>query len=193
MPCDASRSDGAFVHHLILGGRLVGAWRRTEKSRDVLVEVATLLLRVVRAVDIVARYGGEEFVVVLPETGGPGAQAFAERLRELIESQSFVASRGFAIRLTSSIGVSSFPGRGVESVEDLLAGADQALYRAKRDALGVVGGPCFPTVLAVVEERKRQDFTGSRRHVAAERDDVVGGARLGVEVPLRGSATHAQS
>jgi len=100
---------------------------------DVLVEVATLLLRVVRAVDIVARYGGEEFVVVLPETGGPGAQAFAERLRELIESQSFVASRGFAIRLTSSIGVSSFPGRGVESVEDLLAGADQALYRAKSE------------------------------------------------------------
>jgi two-component system cell cycle response regulator len=100
---------------------------------DVLVEVASMLLRVVRAVDLVARYGGEEFVVVLPETGAPGAEAFAERLRELIEAQSFVASRGAPIRLTASIGVSSFPGSGVESVEDLLSNADQALYRAKSE------------------------------------------------------------
>ena len=100
---------------------------------DVLVEVASMLLRIVRAVDIVARYGGEEFVVVLPETGAPGAEAFAERLRELIEAHSFVASRGAPIRLTASIGVSSFPGSGVESVEDLLSNADQALYRAKSE------------------------------------------------------------
>jgi len=100
---------------------------------EVLIEVAELLQRVVRAVDIVARYGGEEFVVVLPETGAPGAEAFAERLRELIESQAFVASRGNPIRLTTSIGVSCFPGFGVESVEDLLTNADQALYRAKSD------------------------------------------------------------
>jgi two-component system cell cycle response regulator len=100
---------------------------------DVLIEVAGLLQRVVRAVDIVARYGGEEFVVVLPETGAPGAEAFAERLRELIESQLFAATRGRPIRLTTSIGVSAFPGFGVESVEDLLANADQALYRAKSD------------------------------------------------------------
>ena len=70
---------------------------------------------------------------MLPETGGPGAEAFAERLRELIEGHAFVASRGKPIRLTTSIGVSSFPGFGVESVEDLLANADQALYRAKSD------------------------------------------------------------
>jgi two-component system cell cycle response regulator len=100
---------------------------------DVLIEVAAVLLRVVRAVDIVARYGGEEFVVVLPETGAPGAEAFAERLRELIEGQSFAVSRGNAIRLTTSIGVACFPGFAVESVEDLLANADQALYRAKSE------------------------------------------------------------
>jgi two-component system cell cycle response regulator len=100
---------------------------------DVLIEVAAALQRVVRAVDIVARYGGEEFVVVLPETGAPGAEAFAERLRELIEGQLFAVSRGDAIRLTTSIGVAYFPGFGVESVEDLLANADQALYRAKSE------------------------------------------------------------
>ena len=100
---------------------------------NVLIEVSGLLQRVVRAVDIVARYGGEEFIVVLPETGAQGAEAFAERVRELIEAHGFVASRGTPIRLTTSIGVSAFPGFGVESVEDLLANADQALYRAKSD------------------------------------------------------------
>jgi diguanylate cyclase (GGDEF)-like protein len=100
---------------------------------DVLCEVAGLLLRVVRAVDIVARYGGEEFIVVLPETGAQGAEAFAERLRELIEAQPFVASRAVPIRLTTSIGVSTFPGFGVDSVEELLTNADQALYRAKSE------------------------------------------------------------
>ena len=100
---------------------------------DVLIEVSMMLQRVVRAVDIVARYGGEEFVVVLPETGAGGAEAFAERLRELIEEHAFVVARGRAIRLTTSIGVACFPSFGVESVEDLLANADQALYRAKSD------------------------------------------------------------
>jgi len=44
-----------------------------------------------------------------------------------------VASRGNPIRLTTSIGVSAFPGFAVESVEDLLTNADQALYRAKSE------------------------------------------------------------
>jgi two-component system cell cycle response regulator len=100
---------------------------------EALVEVAALLQRVVRAVDVVARYGGEEFMVVLPETGPTGAAAFAERLRELFESHTFAESRNTAVRLTTSIGVAAFPGFGVESVEDLFAAADQALYRAKSD------------------------------------------------------------
>lgn len=100
---------------------------------DVLVEVSAMLQRVVRAVDLVSRYGGEEFVIVLPETAAPGAEAFAERLRELIEGHTFVQPRGGSIRVTTSIGVASFPGFGVESVEDLLQAADQALYRAKAE------------------------------------------------------------
>jgi two-component system cell cycle response regulator len=84
-------------------------------------------------VDVVARYGGEEFVVVLPETGPTGAAAFAERLREYIEAQVFAQSRRVPIRLTTSIGVASYPGFAVESVDDLFAAADQALYRAKSE------------------------------------------------------------
>lgn len=100
---------------------------------DVLCEVANLLQRGVRAVDVVARYGGEEFVIVLPETGPTGAAAFAERLREYIEAQLFAEARRVPVRITTSIGVACYPGFGVESVEDLFAASDQALYRAKSE------------------------------------------------------------
>jgi two-component system cell cycle response regulator len=100
---------------------------------DVLHELARLLEQVVRAVDIVARYGGEEFVIVLPETGTEGAAAFAERLRELIESHPFAVGSGQALHLTGSIGVATYPKHDIVTVEDLLAKADQALYRAKAE------------------------------------------------------------
>ena len=94
-------------------------------------EVGRLLQGAVRAVDVVARYGGEEFVIVLPETAGEGAIAFAERLRERVESHDFANERLPSLRLTASVGVASFPSPGVESVEDFFSRADEALYRAK--------------------------------------------------------------
>ncbi|MEP7344051.1 MAG: diguanylate cyclase [Gemmatimonadaceae bacterium] len=100
---------------------------------DVLQEVAGLLQKAVRAVDVVARYGGEEFVIVLPETGLHGATVFADRTRELIAAHQFNEARGAPVHLTTSIGVSIFPAPGVETVDDFFASADQALYRAKAE------------------------------------------------------------
>jgi two-component system, cell cycle response regulator len=97
---------------------------------DVLRDVAQLLQHGVRSVDVVARYGGEEFVIVLPETEVDGALLFAERVRERIEAHSFTTS-GIVVTLTASLGVATFPGPGVQDADDLLARADEALYRAK--------------------------------------------------------------
>jgi two-component system, cell cycle response regulator len=107
---------------------------------DVLMEVAALLQRAVRTVDVVARYGGEEFVVVLPETGVQGATSFAERIRELIEEHDFVAAIGSNLQLTASIGVATFPSEGMETADDFFARADQALYRAKAEGRNRVRG-----------------------------------------------------
>jgi two-component system cell cycle response regulator len=98
----------------------------------VLRDVAQLLQHEVRSVDIVARYGGEEFVVVLPETVTDGAVAFAERIRERIETRMF-ETNGHSLLLTTSIGVATFPSPRVASMDDLIARADEALYRAKAD------------------------------------------------------------
>jgi two-component system cell cycle response regulator len=101
---------------------------------DVLRDVGQLLLETIRGSDIVARYGGEEFLMLLPETDDTGAQAFAERIREAVQLHPFNGGAGgTALALTTSIGVAVYPAARIESVEDLLARADAALYRAKAD------------------------------------------------------------
>lgn len=100
----------------------------------VLRVVAELLSDEARSSDIVARYGGEEFLVVLPETDDAGAAVLAERMRERVAGHAFRAwDDGRTLQLTASIGVATFPATRIESVEDLFARADAALYRAKAE------------------------------------------------------------
>jgi two-component system, cell cycle response regulator len=101
---------------------------------DVLRDVAALLSDTIRGSDIVARYGGEEFLMLLPETDDAGAEQFAERIRAAIDDHPFGEEADHpTLRLTASIGVAMFPAARIESVEDLFARADAALYRAKAD------------------------------------------------------------
>ena len=101
---------------------------------DVLRDVGQLLSDTIRGSDIVARYGGEEFLVLLPETDDDGSEKFANRIREAVEEHLFAReSLAEPLRLTASIGVAVYPAARIESVEDLFARADAALYRAKAD------------------------------------------------------------
>ncbi len=101
---------------------------------DVLRDVGQLLNDTIRTSDIVARYGGEEFLVLLPETDDAGAESFAERIRDAVEQHQFASdSLAEPLRLTASVGVAVYPAARIESVEDLFARADAALYRAKAD------------------------------------------------------------
>ena len=98
---------------------------------QVLRDVASILMKDMREVDTVARYGGEEFVLVLPETGGPGALLVAQRLRRAVEQAKFFAgSPGATERLTISVGVAVFD-TDAQFKSDLIEYADAALYAAK--------------------------------------------------------------
>jgi diguanylate cyclase (GGDEF)-like protein len=94
---------------------------------DALLRIAAVLREATRDVDCAARYGGEEFVVLMPETKAPGAIEAAERIRTRLAADERVGGK-----LSVSIGVAQFPDDG-DAPEALLARADAALYRAKRE------------------------------------------------------------
>ncbi len=98
----------------------------------ILRQMANLLRREQRAVDIVARYGGEEFVVLLPETGVTGARIFAERILRRVSGYEF-GEPGRPVRITTSIGVATFPNERIEDCDSMLRMADENLYKAKND------------------------------------------------------------
>jgi diguanylate cyclase (GGDEF)-like protein len=99
---------------------------------DVLRDLSKVLVSEVRTVDIVARYGGEEFVVVLPEQPIEGGTAFAERVRERVADAAFCADDvSGGIRTTISVGIATYPIDNTQTSDELIARADEALYRAK--------------------------------------------------------------
>jgi diguanylate cyclase (GGDEF)-like protein len=86
-----------------------------------------------RAGDLAARYGGEEFAVLLTSAGADAAQAVAERLRAGIEALAIPhPASTVAPVVTASVGVATRLPSGSGSPLDLIAAADEALYRAKR-------------------------------------------------------------
>ena len=95
-----------------------------------LVAVADALARTARAQDLVGRYGGEEFAMMLPHTELKGGELAAERHRKQVEQSVLQLDQG-PLAMTMSFGVASFPRPDVARVEDLIALADDALYRAK--------------------------------------------------------------
>ena len=98
----------------------------------ILRQMANLLRREQRAVDIVARYGGEEFVILLPETGVTGARIFAERILRRVAGNEF-GEPGHPVHLTTSIGVATYPDDRIDDGDGMLRLADENLYKAKND------------------------------------------------------------
>jgi two-component system, cell cycle response regulator len=97
----------------------------------ILKGVARLLAAQARETDVVARYGGEEFALILPETDGAAARTLAERIRAAVEATAFPVGAG-TLRITLSLGLSTFPDAASEDKQELIDRADQALYAAKR-------------------------------------------------------------
>jgi diguanylate cyclase (GGDEF)-like protein len=82
----------------------------------------------VRATDLASRYGGDEFVVLCPETADRGLKTLAEGLEETLARHGIRASAGFTQREPSD-----------SSSKDLLARADAAMYRRKRESSAHAG------------------------------------------------------
>ena len=98
----------------------------------VLKEVAAMLQRHLRSIDLLGRLGGEEFAIFLPNTDAAAAQEVAERVRQAVQEGNVSAECAMGLVITISVGL--FLHECSDTLPDLsacLARADAALYAAK--------------------------------------------------------------
>jgi diguanylate cyclase (GGDEF)-like protein len=114
-----------------LHGHLIG-----DKALRAIAHTFRIFLR---QYDLAGRFGGEEFALLLPQTSATDARRIAERVRGHIEAMPISVSDtpgAESLQVTVSIGVAalglSWDAATGSQLTDLLAGADRALYQAKR-------------------------------------------------------------
>jgi len=99
------------------------------RGDEVLQRIATTLLSALRNCDCLYRLGGEEFLVLFPKQNLESAKAAAERCRQAVQTQVF-ADPDRTKPVTISVGLAEVT-RDMAAYDQLLRGADVALYKAK--------------------------------------------------------------
>ncbi len=92
------------------------------KGDEILCEVADVLRSELRPTDMLARFGGDEFAVLLPGANLDDAMTTAERIRYVMANHVYEAG------VTLSLGVAEMGEE--DTLSDLIAKADEAMYRA---------------------------------------------------------------
>lgn len=106
-----------------------------QKGDECLKTVANQIRAVMkRAGDFIARYGGEEFAAVLPETIIEKAAVQGRKIQEgIADLQIPHTASKISDHITVSVGIASMlPGKDAQE-DELIASADKALYRAKKE------------------------------------------------------------
>lgn len=91
----------------------------------VLKHFTSLVVSTIREADLFARWGGEEFVLLLRNVGCEEGYLVGEKIRSLIESESFDEVG----KVTCSIGITEVSPE--DSLTSAIERADRALYAAK--------------------------------------------------------------
>jgi len=91
---------------------------------------ARVIAENLRQGDFFGRYGGEEFLVVASGASGAVDEPMFDRLRAAVESASIISGEGSG-PVTMSVGVA--PITGGSTLDEVVAAADAALYKAKAD------------------------------------------------------------
>ncbi len=93
-------------------------------------ETAAILKSTYRTSDIIARIGGDEFVAFPVGTDKDHVSSIAQRLQESIEK--FNAKNNNRYKLNISVGIATYDARSVQSIDELLAQADDLMYKHKK-------------------------------------------------------------
>ena len=100
---------------------------------EVLKSISNFFSKNIRQTDVLARYGGDEFILMLPGSTSEIAKSLLERLLSLFTKEVIIDVKGIEITTSVSIGLATHTSmNGFEKLKDVLAAADEALYRSKK-------------------------------------------------------------
>ncbi len=102
-----------------------------KRGDEALLAVRDILLTHTRPVDLLARLGGDEFAIWLE---GADEEIATRRCREILQAGALLSqfSGNAGAQLTLSLGVAVHQGDSRETMNELLARADEAMYGVKR-------------------------------------------------------------
>ena len=139
-----------------------------KRGDEALIALSDLLTTKSRPGDLVGRLGGDEFAMWLERTDDKTA---ARRARELVEG-----AKGLRIysaspdrQLGLSVGVAIVRAGAHETIQDLAARADEAMYRVKKME-SRASRSCFPTpsgLTMATRRRRKESATSGRPHERA--------------------------
>ncbi|HEX8137708.1 MAG TPA: diguanylate cyclase [Pyrinomonadaceae bacterium] len=96
----------------------------------ILANIAGVIKKELRQMDILTRYAGDEFVAIMPMASTTMAMMVAERIRAAVEAHKFSVRTGKTVEIGVSMGISCFPADG-ETTEQLLTTAARNMQRDK--------------------------------------------------------------
>lgn len=124
-------AKGAMLYVDVDGLKIINDGSGHRAGDQALIQIADLLARGLRKSDVVARIGGDEFGILLENADDKSAHETAGRLIDTIAACDFM-HEGDSLPLSVAIGVGLIDAN--DTIEDVMARADEAMYRRKAAA-----------------------------------------------------------
>ena len=99
---------------------------------EVLIHVASQLMKSLRKADVLSRWGGDEFVIVLPNATKKEVTNVCAKLAAQLSKPLHLSQHNKTVFVTASMGVSFYPDEQLDLLE-LIRAADKAMYQVKKD------------------------------------------------------------
>src|SRR5437660_2052878 len=109
-----------------------------------LANVARVIRKELRQMDILSRYAGDEFVAIMPMASQAMSEGVAERIRTAVAKHQFSVRTGKSIEVSISTGTACFPNDG-ETTEELLTTAARNMQQDKHSRKNLINLTTMPT------------------------------------------------
>ncbi|TCS36411.1 sensor domain-containing diguanylate cyclase [Reinekea marinisedimentorum] len=96
-----------------------------------LKQFAEVMRKVFRESDVIGRLGGDEFVTMLTDASGEQISAVLDRIKAEMDAMNKAINKPYTIEY--SAGLASFPYDTELSLEEMIANADAAMYKNKKN------------------------------------------------------------